>query len=396
MMKLNDKEDIDSVKLSEMEVGDTIVDLEMNVSNTMLVACGLSGEFHIYDITDVSNVQETFNDKIEQTTIVSANWNKRVAHILVLTLATGVVVVFDSKKKKNVMKFGGDNIKWKNALWVPTEKTFMITISDDSNGNQVVLWDVRNINAPAKIFEGHKEGVVSICWCQTDDNVFATSGHDKTMIWDYKNAKTICEFKSEPNCYDTIVSWSALEGRFCTESLDGKTKFFTISDYGNDKHPKWMERCAGIAFGFGGKRIEFNKVQLILKKIQSNIEIKKMEKGEIEEYCEEKGNSTEGEEQQSWKLINSMVCGEKDVINKIVEFDKENVDKELNEYYEKNNLNEKKEVKEIEEEDDDDVFDKIGEENEKKELIEKKEFIEETEEDKLFAELFQLIIKKKL
>jgi len=135
---------------------------------------------------------------------------------------------------------------------------------------------------------------------------------------------------------------------------------------------------------------------LILKKIQSNIEIKKMEKGEIEEYCEEKGNSTEGEEQQSWKLINSMVCGEKDVINKIVEFDKENVDKELNEYYEKNNLNEKKEVKEIEEEDDDDVFDKIGEENEKKEKEEKKEYEEENEEDKLFAELISNDDKEKV
>ncbi|KAL7712889.1 Sec16 Sec23-binding domain-containing protein [Entamoeba marina] len=356
ILSLNEDDDVADAEITSMKTNEIIYDIEFHPSQPQLVCGGANGEFILYDITDVENVKTTtLETKQTNTDIYSVNWNIKVPHIIALTLSNGSI---------NIMTFSDkQHGNWKGARWVPTEKTLLITISDSSE-RPVQLWDVRNTMAPVKIYEGHNAPVWSISWSKTNPNIFATAGQDKTSIWNYETGKIMCEFTCKENAWDTCVSWSALEGRFCTAGLDGFINFYTISDFGEGKYPNWMVRSAGVAFGFAGKQVIFN----------GNKAIQSMGKEQVEEYCVAKENTSEGMEKEEWKLIGSLVCDDKNAIVKACENGLEDV-------------KEKSSIKK-DEDDDEDPFAQLGEDDSEKETEEvEQEQIEETQEDQILSEL---------
>ncbi|EDR21867.1 hypothetical protein EDI_330890 [Entamoeba dispar SAW760] len=393
ILEMKEEEDVEKAKITEMETKEVIYDIQFHPSQKQLVAGGACGEFIIYDISNLKNIQFTQPEQKTQADIKCVNWNVKVPHIIALTLSTGSIVIFDCKKKKNIMTFNDKtHANWKGACWVPTEKTTIVTISD-SEEKPVQLWDVRNTMAPVRVFEGHKAPVWSISFSKTDPNIFATTGQDKTAIWNFETGKIICEFPSQENVWDTFVQWSSQEGRMCTCGLDGFINFYTISDYGDGKHPKWMERTSGCTFGFGGKMGIFKGKEVLLKKMVGNVSIKKMEKGEIEELCVKRSETCQGDEQETWKLISGIVCKDNNAVIKITGFEGENVKEKVNEYYKekglfkvneiKEEVSQGKEVNKAEVEEEDDPFEHMGEEEEgTKEKIEGESVTEEVKEEK--------------
>ncbi|EMS16933.1 EhSec31, putative [Entamoeba histolytica HM-3:IMSS] len=406
ILEMKEEEDVEKAKIIEMETKEVIYDIQFHPSQNQLVAGGACGEFIIYDISDLKNIQFTQPEQKTQADIKCVNWNVKVPHIIALTLSTGSIVIFDCKKKKNIMTFNDKtHANWKGACWVPTEKTTIVTISD-SEEKPVQLWDVRNTMAPVRVFEGHKAPVWSINFSKTDPNIFATTGQDKTAIWNFETGKIICEFPSQENVWDTFVQWSSQEGRMCTCGLDGFINFYTISDYGDGKHPKWMERTSGCTFGFGGKMGIFKGKEVLLKKMVGTVSIKKMEKGEIEELCVKRSETCQGDEQETWKLISGIVCKDDKAVMKITGFEGESVKEKVNEYYKekrllkvdeiKEKVPQEKEVNKAEIEEDDDPFEHIGEEEEIKENtkgeivveeVHEEKYKEDTVEDKIIEEL---------
>ncbi|KAL7715234.1 Sec16 Sec23-binding domain-containing protein [Entamoeba marina] len=220
--------------------------------------------------------------------------------------------------------------------------------------------------APVKIYEGHNAPVWSI---------------NKTSIWNYETGKIMCEFTCKENAWDTCVSWSALEGRFCTAGLDGFINFYTISDFGEGKYPNWMVRSAGVAFGFAGKQVIFNGNKAVFKKAITSVEIQSMGKEQ---------NTSEGMEKEEWKLIGSLVCDDKNAIVKACGVGKDTTIEKLNTYYKENGLEDVKEKSSIkkDEDDDEDPFAQLGEDDSEKETEEvEQEQIEETQEDQILSEL---------
>ena len=44
-----------------------------------------------------------------------------------------------------------------------------------------------------------------------------------------------------------------------------------------------------------------------------------MEKADIEELCVKRAEETQGEEQETWKLISGIICNDKDAVLKIAD-----------------------------------------------------------------------------
>ncbi|KAL7715233.1 Protein transport protein SEC31 [Entamoeba marina] len=126
ILSLNEDDDVADAEITSMKTNEIIYDIEFHPSQPQLVCGGANGEFILYDITDVENVKTTtLETKQTNTDIYSVNWNIKVPHIIALTLSNGSIVIFDNKKKKNIMTFSDkQHGNWKGARWVPTEKLY--------------------------------------------------------------------------------------------------------------------------------------------------------------------------------------------------------------------------------------------------------------------------------
>lgn len=219
-------------------------------------------------------------------------WNLKVAHILATGGTGGFVTVWDLKTKKASLTLNNNRKAVSSIAWDPNSSTKLVTATPDDTAPVLLLWNLRNSNAPERVLQGHDQGILSVSWCQQDADLMISSGKDnRTLVWNPQTGDRFGEFPE-------VTNWTFLT-RFnpdnpnlsATASFDGKITIQTLQNTnpsavqsttqsnldGEDfftqaqtqpqgaafslaKAPKWFERPIGATFGFGGKVVLFKEL----------------------------------------------------------------------------------------------------------------------------------------
>ena len=227
----------------------------------------------------------------------------------------------------------------------------------DDSTPVILLWDLRNSNAPERTLQGHDQGILSLSWCQQDSDLLLSCGKDnRTLLWNPQTGERLGEFPE-------VTNWT-FETRFnphnpalsATASFDGKISIQTLQNTnptasqapvlgdGEDfftkaqtqpqgasfslkKAPKWMERPAGASFGFGGKLVSFglspivagqarsSKIQISPFSVDSDVGSATeafeaaLVAGNIGNICETHiAKAKTNEEKADWKVIETLIA----------------------------------------------------------------------------------------
>ncbi|KAH9883939.1 hypothetical protein F4778DRAFT_764616 [Xylariomycetidae sp. FL2044] len=257
----------------------------------ILATAGAKGELFIYDVNDTESAFRLGTAAARSDDLECVAWNTKVAHILATGGSGGFVTIWDLKTKKASLTLNNNRKPVSSIAWDPNNSTKLLTATPDDLTPVILLWDLRNSNAPERTIQGHEQGVLSVSWCQQDGDLLISCGKDnRTLIWNPQTGERYGEFPE-------VTNWTFLT-RFhphnpnlsATASFDGKITIQTLQNTnpsavqsttqntldGEDfftqaqtqpkeaafsltKAPRWFERPVGVSFGFGGKLVIFKQ-----------------------------------------------------------------------------------------------------------------------------------------
>ncbi|KAI0401188.1 WD40 repeat-like protein [Xylaria palmicola] len=324
----------------------------------ILATAGTKGELFIYDVNDPSSAFRLGTAAARSDDLECVAWNTKVSHILATGGTGGFVTVWDLKTKKASLTLNNNRKPVSSIAWDPNNSTKLLTATPDDTTPVLLLWDLRNSNAPERTLQGHEQGVLSVSWCQQDGDILISCGKDnKTLIWNPQTGERYGEFPEVTNWTfltrfhphnPNLSATAAFDGKITIQTLqntnpsavqnttqshlDGED-FFTQAQtqpqgaaFSLAKAPKWLETPVGVSFGFGGKIVLFNqnpsqagqnrssKIQISQFSVDSDIttETKKFEEslksGDLASICElhkEKAHSEE--EKADWRVIETLL-----------------------------------------------------------------------------------------
>ena len=325
----------------------------------ILATAGTKGELYIYDVNDISNPFRLGTAAARSDDLECVAWNRKVAHILATGGSGGFVTVWDLKTKKASLTLNNNRKAVGAIAWDPNNPTKLLTATPDDSSPAILLWDLRNSNAPERVLQGHDQGILSLSWCQQDSDLLLSCGKDnRTLCWNPQTGERLGEFPE-------VTNWT-FQTRFnphnpnlsATASFDGKIAIQTLQNTnpsasqttsqgpadGEDfftkaqtqpqgasftllKAPKWLERPVGASFGFGGKLVSFHlchsttgqarssKVQISQFSVDSDIGTatesfeKALKAGDIDTICESHIAQAKTEDEKAdWKVIKTLIA----------------------------------------------------------------------------------------
>ncbi|KAF2154006.1 hypothetical protein K461DRAFT_277072 [Myriangium duriaei CBS 260.36] len=328
--------------------------------NELLATAGAKGELYIWDLNNIANPFRLGASAARADDYECIDWNKgeKVPHILATGSGGGFVTVWDVRGKKENLTLNNMGRKAVSAVsWDPNAATRLITAVPNDQDPVILVWDLRNSNAPERTLKGHELGVLSLDWCQQDSNLLLSCGKDnRTICWNPHTGQPYGEFPVVTN-WTFQTRWNPHNPNlFATASFDGKISvqnvqntnpkadtqavsgqaadgedFFAQSQtrpqgpsFSLPVAPKWQKRPIGASFGFGGKIVKF-KTDPATSKSQVTIETyavdsaipeaaKKFEDaiktGDIASFCEKKiAEATDEEEKADWQVIETLSAG---------------------------------------------------------------------------------------
>ncbi|KLP07524.1 SEC31 protein [Fusarium fujikuroi] len=345
--------------------------LEFNpLKPQILATAGAKGELFIYDVNDIANPFRLGNSTARSDDIECLAWNQKVSHILATGGNGGFVTVWDLKTKKASLTLNNNRKAVSSIAWDPNNSTKLLTATPDHNSPVILLWNLRNSNAPERTLQGHESGILSLSWCQQDADLLLSSGKDyRTIVWNPNTGERYGELPEATN--------SAFLTRFnphnpnlsATASADGKITVQTLQNTNPDttkaaaeknlddedfflhaaqdkpqdsswslaKAPNWFERPVGASFGFGGKIVVFkpnatqpgqkrsSKILITNFTVDSDISTASQKfqediaSGKISEICANRVEQAKTDEEKAdWKVMETLV-GE-NPRSKIVEY----------------------------------------------------------------------------
>ncbi|KAG5207066.1 Steroid receptor RNA activator-protein/coat protein complex II, Sec31 [Trichophyton interdigitale] len=324
--------------------------------SNLLASGGSVGELFITDLNNIENPTRLGKVAASQVEIDCLDWNKKVPHILATGNSDGFVTVWDAKAGKESLTLKNLGRKPVSAIaWDPEKPTRLVTSIPLETDPVILVWDLRNANAPERVLKGHESGVLSLSWCPQDPRLLLSSGEDnRNICWNPQTGEAYGEFP--------IVTNATFQTRFnptnpnilATASLDGKISVQTLQNTnpetaqkGDDaqplndedffakaqtqpqgptfslpKAPKWFERPATANFGFGGRVIS---VVTAPGTRTSTIRISKFEvdasigaatdafesalsSGDVRSICESRAAEAKTEEERSdWKVMTTLM-----------------------------------------------------------------------------------------
>ncbi|KAH8730519.1 hypothetical protein GQ44DRAFT_700443 [Phaeosphaeriaceae sp. PMI808] len=319
----------------------------------ILASAGAKGELFVHDLDDESKSFRLGKAGANPDEYTTLDWNKKVAHILATGSSGGFVTVWDVKGKKENLTLNHFGRKTVSAVsWDPDVPTRLVTAIPSDQNPLVLVWDLRNTNAPEKTLQAHDQGVLSLSWCAQDSNILLSCGKDnRTIAWNPHSGEQLGEFP-------VVTNWT-FQTRFnpsnpnllATASFDGKIAVQTLQNTGaaTDQHksakqapegedffaqthaepqgasfslktpPKWLKRRAGATFGFGGKLVRFgivdSKSKVTISTFAVDSEIgqasedfdKALETGDLTAICESKiAKAATEEEKADWTVIETL------------------------------------------------------------------------------------------
>jgi protein transport protein SEC31 len=294
-----------------------------------------------------------------------------VPHILATGSSGGFVTVWDVKLKKESLTLKNDvNNSGRKAVsaiaWDPEISTKLATATSNDQNPLILMWDLRNSNAPERILQGHDQGILSLAWSTQDPKLLLSCGKDnRTIVWNSRTGEQFGEFPVVTN-WTFQTKWNPRQpGLIATASFDGKIGIQTIQNTNVDAGsgasaataldgadffaqapsrpqgtafslptaPKWLERPVGATFGFGGKLVSFGPTDA--KSRTSKITISSfvvdsaigdasqsfeevLQKGDMATFCEGKiSEAKSAEEKADWTVIETLISGSR---KKLVEY----------------------------------------------------------------------------
>ncbi|KAL1305195.1 hypothetical protein AAFC00_002115 [Neodothiora populina] len=335
--------------------------LQFNHSKPELLAtAGAKGELYIYDLNNVSNPFRLGASAARADDYDCLDWNKgqKVPHILATGSSGGFVNVWDVRQKKENLTLNNYGRKPVSAVaWDPNTATRLMTAIPSDQDPLILMWDLRNSNAPERILSGHELGVLSLSWCLQDPSLLLSCGKDnRTVCWDPHSGRAYGDFP-------VVTNWT-FQTRFnphnpdllATASFDGKIAIQTIQNTNSKEHekaavnnalegedffahaqtqpqnvnftlpkaPKWMERPAGVSFGFGGKLVRLatdaatRKSKISIETFAIDLAITdasvkfedSLKGGDLASICEAKIEAATNEEEKAdWRVIETLNAG---------------------------------------------------------------------------------------
>jgi protein transport protein SEC31 len=325
----------------------------------ILATAGAKGELFIYDVNDPSNAFRLGNAAARSDDLECVAWNRKVSHILATGGSGGFVTVWDLKTKKASLTLNNNRKAVSAIAWDPNNSTKLLTATPDDNSPLILLWDLRNSNAPEKTLQGHEQGILSLSWCQQDDELLLSCGKDnRTLIWNPRTGQRFGEFPEVTNwTFSTrfhpqnpnLSATAAFDGKITIQTLqntnptavqsqtqsnlDGED-FFTQAQtqpqeatFSLPKAPRWFERPVGASFGFGGKLImlrqvatqpgqkRVSKIEIVPFSVDSDIGTatdnfeESLREGNLAAICEShKEQAKTDEEKAEWRVMETLLA----------------------------------------------------------------------------------------
>lgn len=324
----------------------------------LLASAGAKGELYITDLNNISNPFRLGNTAARADDIECLDWNKKVPHIMVTGSSGGFVTVWDVKAKKESLTLNNLGRKAVSAIaWDPDKPTKLMTAIPLDTDPLILLWDLRNSNAPEKVLRGHEQGVLSLSWCPQDSDLMLSCGKDnRTICWNPQTGQPYGDFPVVTN-WTFQTRWNPHNPNlFATASFDGKIAVQTIQSIGSNKNqegesqataldgedffsraqtrsqadtfslpkpPKWMEPPVALSFGFGGKVVSVtrsepgsrtSKIRISTFEVDSKIGTategfeKELQAGNLHSICESRIASAASEEEKAdWKVMETLM-----------------------------------------------------------------------------------------
>ncbi|PGH03897.1 protein transporter SEC31 [Helicocarpus griseus UAMH5409] len=337
--------------------------LQFNPRHRNLLATGGSkGELFISDLNHIDQPFRLGNVAARSDDIECLDWNKKVPHILVTGSSAGFVTVWDVKTKKESLTLNNLGRKAVSAVaWDPEKPTKLITSIPIETEPLILVWDLRNSNAPERVLRGHESGVLSLSWCAQDPDLLLSSGKDnRTICW---NPQTGAQYGEFP----VVTNWTFQTrfnphnpNMFATASFDGKIAVQTLQNTKSDavtqagasqaqplddedffakaqtqpqvqtfslpKPPRWMQRPSSVTFGFGGRVISVgltepgkpgcrsSKIKISPFEVDESVSNatqtfeEALKVGDLRSICESRINSARNDSDKAdWKVIETLI-----------------------------------------------------------------------------------------
>jgi protein transport protein SEC31 len=333
--------------------------LQFNPRHSNLLATGgAKGELFITDLNNAAAPIRLGSTAARADDIDCLDWNKKVSHIMVTGSSGGFVTVWDMKTKKESLTLNNYGRKAVSAVaWDPEKPTRLITAVPLEQEPVILVWDLRNSNAPEKTMRGHDSGVLSLSWCQQDSDLLLSCGKDnRTICWNPQTGQPYGDFPVVTNwTFQTrwhphnpnLFATASFDGKLSVQSLqntnpavtqasdqnlaaDGEDFFSKAqtapqtSSFSLLKAPKWLERPVTASFGFGGRIVSvrpaepgksrMSKVEITKFEVDSSVGSatedfeSTLQSGDLTRLCASRIASAKSEEEKAdWKVIETLV-----------------------------------------------------------------------------------------
>ena len=328
----------------------------------LLATVGAKGELFISDINNVGSPFRMGNAVARADDFECLDWNKRTSHIMVTGSSGGTMTVWDIKNKRESLTLNNWGRKAVSAVaWDPVNTTRLVTAIPDEPDPAIFVWDLRNANAPERVLKGHDRGILSLSWCQQDNDLLLSCGKDnRNICWNPQTGEALGEFPVVTN-WTFQTRWNPHNPGFvATASFDGKISVQSIQSTGSDAHvqaedqvqtaddedffnkassqprgslfslkkaPKWLQRPCGASFGFGGKIVLFkcstpetNRRSVV--KISryaaddaivksTNLFESSLREKDLTAICDSRiSEATNDADREDWKVIKTLIAGD--------------------------------------------------------------------------------------
>lgn len=344
-----------------------IKSLQFNpIKPQVLATAGTKGELYIWDINDPSTAFRLGTAAAHDIECVA--WNRKVGNILATGSAGGFVTVWDLKTKKASLTLNNNRKPVSAIAWDPNNSTNLLTATSDDNTPVILLWNLRNSQAPEKTLQGHDQGLLSLSWCQQDPGLLISCGKDnRILVWNPQTGERYGEFPEATNwtfsarfnpVNPNLSATASFDGKITIQSLQNTNPkaapaaqnnlddddFFSKAPtqlqgatFSLPRPPVWLERPVGVSFGYGGKLVSFKLNETAAgQKRSSTIMIshfsvdsdigsatqkfeESLKTGDIASICESHAENAKTEEEKSeWQVMKTLT--ELDGRTKIVEY----------------------------------------------------------------------------
>jgi protein transport protein SEC31 len=332
--------------------------LQFNPKIPNLVATGgAKGELFVSDLNHPGTPVRLGSTAARADDIDCLDWNKKVSHIMVTGSSGGFVTVWDMKTKKESLTLNNSGRKAVSAVaWDPEKPTRLITAVPLEQEPVILVWDLRNSNAPEKTLRGHDNGVLSLSWCPQDSDLLLSCGKDnRTILWNPQTGQMYGDYPVVTN-WTFQTRWNPHNPNlFATASFDGKLQVQSIqntnptgtqaadqtqadgedffskaqtqpqsSSFSLTKAPKWLERPVSVSFGFGGRLISvspsepgksrMSKINITTFEVDSDVGAltetfeQAIQSGDLSELCTTRIADAKSEDEVAdWKVIKTLV-----------------------------------------------------------------------------------------